>query len=558
MVKFDYSSNDLGRYLYQGISSRTKTKMGGLSLNTAPAIDSSDGESKKRTPGIISKPKLSALAQMIDDIYENKVSVYSVAKSLVIEIRHSSSPALFCMIENGKTAPLCITVEDADQLTPRDADFAAAIFFSSKKGEEMNEALLDYFKACNDGYPSDPSIYRFCDSYYYGFIKQGGTISVQEDKTLKEEFKSAVTGGMAEFNDLGLKGYITDEYHATDYEATSSEEEKAPKKAPGQTFIDSCRDGQWIVQFDWSEEQKACIEPMSYLDDFQETEEFEEIVKAIYLTAQRVKSMMESGVPKENVHAFSKTMLNGMLLGKPGTGKTAAMHAASAACQMPVYVISYSKHSEEDLVEGKTKIVDGKPQFIETDIPHFFDKGGLFVLEEPTLADAGVTMALSQLLEDPYVDMKNGYEKIYRHPLSFFFACENTGIEGTNPNSPAFSNRFRRKWVLDDPTEEVFKAILMKKTGQSKPLINWIYKAYQKITNWLKSPEVGEEEICNNLSLRSCEGTVENMLDGQTPIRAVQNSLVSAVAECDLELGRKLMEEVVESLPSCTAKVKMI
>lgn len=315
-----------------------------------------------------------------------------------------------------------------------------------------------------------------------------------------------------------------------------------------QQFRIDCINGKYRIDYQWSDKQRAHIISADYLKNFEMTDSFMEMVNSAYITARDIiKRHTEKRIPYTDPLGYSDLMYNRMLIGKPGTGKSSNVYALSAALGMPVYTVAFSKYTDESVAEGRTKIVNGHPTYIATDIPEFWDKGGIINCEEMNLADPAVTMGVfGQAFEQPFVIEKNGYEKIYRNPFTFVFCCENTGIEGTRPNSPALSNRFPVKWVIGDPGEDVFKSILKKKTGVDDCLIEWVYEAYEKTTNWLKSPKVGEEDKANLLSLRTCIGTVDSIVRfGMDPIRAVDNTIVSAVAEADLALAEQLKSEVI-------------
>ena len=249
--------------------------------------------------------------------------------------------------------------------------------------------------------------------------------------------------------------------------------------------------------------------------------------------------------------AIGKDQMNIMLLGKPGTGKTTLAYALSAATGMPVCTTAWNKHSDEDEEEGKTKIVDGKPTFVETDALLFHQYGGIDVNEEINLADPSVTMGcLGQKTEFPFIVKKNGYETIVRHPLNVVIATMNVGTNGSNPLNQALANRFKTPYILDDPTRETFINILEKASGKAREICEWVYQAYEATVDYLKSPDVNEDEICQNLSIRTCLGAIDNMEEGQTPIRALINSIVGAVAVVDLEVARNLQHEKIECLPN--------
>ena len=314
------------------------------------------------------------------------------------------------------------------------------------------------------------------------------------------------------------------------------------------SFLKDCKDGKYRVAYEWPEKLKSYIKDPKYLDTFETTPEFEEIVKKIKFRADKIHERMDMGLT--GADAIGKDALNILLLGKPGTGKTALAYALSAATGMPVCTTAWNKHSEEGEVEGKSRIVDGKPSFVETDGLLFHQYGGIDINEEINLADPSVTMGcLGQKLEFPFIVKKNGYETVVRHPLNVIIGTMNVGTNGSNPLNQALANRFNTPYILDDPTKATFINILMKASKKSKEVCEWVYGAYEATVDYLKSPDVNEDDIVNNLSIRTCLGAIANMEEGQSPKRALVNSIVGAVAAVDLEVARNLQHERIEMLP---------
>lgn len=401
-----------------------------------------------------------------------------------------------------------------------------SVLFAMKTDEELKKIFHSAVKRISKNDDPKPDLFKFCDEFYYGYAFNHRVLLYNPGSITEEEVKRLFETGTLEKETFGLP----DEVFTKSKYDTSKKAKSKTKKKEAHPFMERALKGEFLINHEWDEEQKSAIVPLDFLKDFVPTEDFKEAVIS-------VNKAVSKGEP-----------INGELFGKPGTGKTTIMMALSAATGLPYYPIVFSKHTEEDVLEGKTRIVNGKPEFVPTDIPKYWDKGGLFDLEEINSADPGVLIAFNMALEAPGIIMRNGYEKVYRSPLSFVFACMNTGIEGTNPMPPALSNRFLRKWRVADPDDGTFKEILSKKTGADPTVISWVYDAYKKVINYLKSPEVGEDELVNLLSMRSCVGAIENMYDGQAPKRAIINSIVNSIAEADLTLGDSIEEEVVSDL----------
>ena len=131
----------------------------------------------------------------------------------------------------------------------------------------------------------------------------------------------------------------------------------------------------------------------------------------------------------------------------------------------------------------------------------------------------------------------------------------NVGTNGSNPLNQALANRFNTPYILDDPTRDTFISILIKASKKSKEVCSWVYDAYAAAVDYLKSPAVNEDEIVNNLSIRTCLGAIENMEEGQSPTRALINSIVGAVAVVDLEVARNLQRETIECLKTPTFEI---
>ena len=426
-------------------------------------------------------------------------------------------------------------------------EFVPEVIRQMGTNEELKKLLknqIDVYKA--EGKCDTGTLFKFCDSFYYFNYNNGGNYPTERvfDSSLEEEVKAAFRSG--EFTKLTtLFGADILGKSEFDGSAAVKKTRKAAKKSSD--FIKDCKDGKYIVAYEWPEQVKSFIKKPEYLDSFEPTPEFEEIVKKIKFRADKILERMDMGLT--GADAIGKDALNILLLGKPGTGKTALAYALSAATGMPVCTTAWNKHSEEGEVEGKSRIVDGHPEFVETDALLFHQFGGIDINEEINLADPSVTMGcLGQKLEFPFIVKKNGFETVVRHPLNVIIGTMNVGTNGSNPLNQALANRFSTPYILDDPTRETFISILEKTSKKSKEVCTWVYDAYEKTVDYLKSPDVNEDDICQNLSIRTCLGAITNLEEGQSPTRALVNSIVGAVAVVDLEVARNLQKECIESL----------
>ena len=494
----------------------------------------------------LSGQKMSAIATIFDRLfkYPGSVAVYesTVEEAIYCEIKGMSAVATADAIHK-------VAGEhwELKHLLLPNLLFELSRYGTNNELKEVFEALCESFNTI--GMLNKLEVIRFCDIYYRNTISK----AIERDNLLtNSSIEASFRSEMFEESEYFKKN--CGKYLATIpivAEAAKKSKKVMKKKA---AFLDECKDGKYRIPTTWTDEQKAYIQDVSFLDKFESIPAFESLVKLVHYCGMQCLERMDYGL--DGIQAIAGDAVNAMLLGKPGTGKSTVVYALSAATGIPVYTIAFSKNTDEDTFEGKTKIIDGHPQFVETDIPKFWNKGGIFLFEEPNLADAGVTMgAGGQALEFPYIIFKNGYERTERHPLSFVVACENTGIAGTRLNSPAFSNRFEQKYVVDDPTRETFINILQKSTKATRECCEWVYGVYEKVVNYLKSPAVNEEDIVNVLSIRTCKGAIKNMRIGDSPIQAVSNSIVGAVAECSLEVARNMQGEILEHLPTPTFSV---
>lgn len=494
------------------------------------------GVSSLRPAGLMAGAKLSAIATVFDLLfkYAGSVSVCYCKdiETVYVEIIGASFFATKDSLLSGGT--------------PVKQKYAAIpLLFLELLAGENNELKNLFSDICHDyemtGLVDKTDVFKFCDSFYYGYAKNA---EVTEGNVTEAEAQAAFRGNDWQIENFGMPKFFG-EPKAVKPEKKAKKTKKSEK---GADFLQKCKEGAFRVAYEWPEELKEFVVPVSFLDKYEATVEFEEIVRKIKFHTDKILERMDMGLT--GADAIGEDVLNILLVGKPGTGKTVLINAVGAATGIPVGVTVGNKHTDEDEYEGKTKIVDGKPTFVETTSLLFQRLGGIDDNEEINLPDPSVTMGgLGQKLVYPYIVKRNGYETVVRHPLNIIFGTMNVGTNGSNPLNQALANRFSNTFILDDPTKETFINILVKASKKSRAACEWVYKAYEQTVAYLKSPEVNEEEICQNLSIRTCLGALNNMEEGQTPIRALVNSIIGAIAVVDLEVARKCQRETIEMLP---------
>lgn len=424
---------------------------------------------------------------------------------------------------------------------------ALPFFLYSLRNDSDIEPIKEAFAKVREEYAADgvakqQSTLLTCDAFYYGFAKKNINVEVNENDLSIETVRQAVKSGALQqmrslqgLDLIGLSGVNLGEVKGR--KARLSDEDMLAKIKAGECFVD----------YKWNEKQKTRIPSLVSLESFVPSGTYFSLVSKITRRLENVANRISEGLT--GIDAIGKDYVNLFVTGKPGTGKTTLAYALGAATGMPVYTIAMTKNTEEDVFQGMNKVVDGSLKFVSTDFLDAYTNGGIIILEEINLPDPSVVMgAIGQAVEFPFTLMKDGYIPVKRHPMCVIIGTMNIGTFGSKGVNQALSSRFRQSYILNDPTKEDFINILTN-TGARKKDANWVFNAYTKITDYLKSPAVNAEDVCLNVTLRGCIGALENINEGEDAKDSIRNTLIGKISEVDLELAEDVYKNVVMSLP---------
>lgn len=512
------------------------------------------GYSDKRPSTVKGSAKYSAVAKILDMILVDRHFNVLECDTMDETVAYTE----FGKASNGKAYHAFLTEDsisyDTDEIPDGYAQLAPVVGFALSAAADNGECgeLKEIFKKIVADYNSKgvaeiSDVLKFCDSFYYGYAVNHPELDVMPNDLAETVIKDSYEKKLFEVASFMEEVEGRPAFELLEgIEMRTSKKGKAKKAKAVSAIFEDCLAGNCGIPYEWSENQQLKIPALSFLNGYVPTASFYSTKRMIESKLEKVMARMDSGL--EGLDAIANDYMNVFTIGKPGTGKTTMWYAVGAALKMPVYSVPITKNTEEDTFQGMTKVVDGGFKFVSTEFLEAYTHGGIIILEEVNLADPSVIMGvLGQAIEAPFVLMQDGYKPVRRHPMCIIVGTMNIGTYGAKGVSQAFSSRFKQTYILDDPKKEEFIAILAKQ-GYSEAKCKWVYDAYTKINNYLKSPEISREEICLNVTLRGCLGALECIELGDTPQQAIYNTLVGKVAEVDLELAEDINKNIVKTL----------
>ena len=499
--------------------------------------------SKHRKAGDRAPVRLSAVAILPDKLLVRKrVGVFLSDKNLYAEI----DDIPFLVNESG------IHIRPADTGITQSYFLWAYVLYHGfiTKDSEFSKTFTDIVNVYRLHGVVDPKdMASLCDSFYYYHTENKKlTIEVTGDlvlETVEAAFRSgAITAAVSGFK-YDSPRLVRNEGPLEEVKKEGSAAENSSTRPV--SIFEEAKSGKYLIDYEWSEEARKRITPLKFLETYVPNEIFFKALKKLsYRLGNVLGRMKETEDYQEALGRWDHVEMS--MIGTPGSGKTITVYALSAALGIPVWEEDLSHNTDEDAFQGKTKLVQGKPMAVPTEVLEGVEQGGIVLLEEVNLPQAAVVMgALGQCVEYPFTLKKDGYETIHRHPLCVFVSTMNVGTAGSKAVSEPFSNRFRTSYLFEDAERKEFVETLMKTSGMKKYICEWVYDTYSKIVEALKSTSFGAadtESILLSLSLRSCEGVLQGIEEGLKPKEAVYDSLVNKIAERDLVAAEQVRDLV--------------
>lgn len=498
-----------------------------------------------RARSVYNGAKLSYAAVVLEYLLTGRIAALESANDSTIYFEHmrSDGSILYGMYslncdaiyatDPGGSSGLCIPF------------VVCALSAHADKMPETQEIFQEAAQEFNtDGFVSEENLHKFCDAFYYEWKAAYQMSNIRTSNTMNAD----VVQASIDMDILHKHNAINTAIDMPKFKMVQIDDTASATTVSGissEGKFANCRDGHYLLNYEWGEEVAGQIPDLSKLDDYVPTDSFFGLVDLIDSELTDVKVRMDAG--KTGAEAIGDNYVNVIITGKPGTGKTTLVNALAATFGMPVYLVSPNKHSEEDLFTGMTKAVGGGLKFVETQFLTGFKNGGIILMEEFNQADPAILMgALGQAIEKPFILFEDGYKPVRRHPLCVIVSTMNSGTQGSREPNEAFTSRSPDTIMLDDPTEKDFLAILEKR-GYPKDKCKRVYKAYAKIGAFLQQQNA--RDVAMSITMRHCLAALRRICKMGVPFKqAISDTMIGAIGIKDVELAQDTYKAVIETM----------
>lgn len=138
----------------------------------------------------------------------------------------------------------------------------------------------------------------------------------------------------------------------------------------------------------------------------------------------------------DRIKSLAECRRNILLVGPAGCGKTYTGWLLSKVFKMEFASLSLTAGASEVHLLGRVNhnITSGKPTYREAEFLHFFENGGVFLLDELDAADPNMLLTINSGIANGYISIpdRHGKTKAYRHPDFVLIATANTFGRGAN------------------------------------------------------------------------------------------------------------------------------
>lgn len=363
----------------------------------------------------------------------------------------------------------------------------------------------------------------------------------EEGKAKIAETKEAIRTASDTYKELS--GYIPTPENFFKFEETEKE------SVVDETTMDD------IYRFDkteWDMEAQALIPDIGIYNSYIKDKPFYRMANLVSNKTRLVASRIDDGgFLKSNAELLGENgsgAINLLIYGPPGSGKTQAIDALAAFMNIPVYRISGTDKAEDGDIKGKAGIDEhGNFKNIITVARKAIENGGILCIEEYNLMPPALFQGiLGQTVVYPYKLLTNEETYVDRHPHCIIALTKNTNTEGTVEQNQAFNNRFTMRYFPEQQEDVFINLITRYDTGfgkADKKTAKRLYKVYTKLADFVASPEIGEEELALELSLRTCYHVLEDMYcAGSTMAEAIKEQLGGHINHNNPEIGKIIFD----------------